>query len=159
MNTRHIIHITVILLLVLSAPASRAVEQPPANVPADVWGKVSRQIREERYAFRADESGVVRAENRKQGMGAGVQGSGFTVHGSDGREIVFSATGIGYGNELQALPAGEWEARGTRVECRRGNVTEWYVNEERGIEQGFTVHERIQHPTARHVCSSSNLLN
>ena len=30
-------------------------------------------------------------------------------------------------------------AEGDRVEYRRGGLTEWYVNDERGLEQGFTI--------------------
>ena len=33
-------------------------------------------------------------------------------------------------------------AAGRRVEYRRGALTEWYVNDARGLEQGFTLEER-----------------
>ena len=50
--------------------------------------------------------------------------------------------GYGYGNRLR-LPA--WPrlaAEGSRVEYQRGSLTEWYINETRGLEQGFTFAER-----------------
>ena len=33
-------------------------------------------------------------------------------------------------------------ADGRRVEYRRGSLTEWYVNDAQGLEQGFTIHTR-----------------
>ncbi len=34
---------------------------------------------------------------------------------------------------------GGFGVKGSRVEYRRGDLTEWYVNDERGLEQGFTI--------------------
>jgi hypothetical protein len=43
---------------------------------------------------------------------------------------------------LPAPPADPPASTGNRVEYRRANVMEWYVNGPLGLEQGFTVHER-----------------
>lgn len=50
---------------------------------------------------------------------------------------------IGYGTpqDLQALPPAQGQVSGTRVEYRRGPLTEWYDNRVLGLEQGFTLHE------------------
>ena len=48
----------------------------------------------------------------------------------------------GYGNEgdIRPLPAlTETVADGNRLEFRRAGLTEWYINDERGLEQGFTI--------------------
>lgn len=50
-------------------------------------------------------------------------------------------TGYGYGENLQRPALAEPLARGGRVEYRRGTITEWYVNDARGLEQGFTLAE------------------
>jgi uncharacterized repeat protein (TIGR01451 family) len=47
----------------------------------------------------------------------------------------------GTGELKEAEPAGV-EAHGSRAEIHRGSLTEWYVNDERGLEQGFTLEER-----------------
>ncbi len=47
---------------------------------------------------------------------------------------------IGYGTQLQAVRPGVLSARQNRVEIKRGNITEWYLNKPEGIEQGFTLH-------------------
>ena len=92
--------IALCLLAIMLGMVFGFAETQPEGVPADVWGKVSRQIRAERYAFREREDGALAAHNRKQGMGTGGKGSGFSVHGSEGTEIVFSVAGLGYGDEL-----------------------------------------------------------
>lgn len=49
-----------------------------------------------------------------------------------------------WGREGSLVPAAEAEGQASlgRFEYRRGAVTEWYMNSERGVEQGFTVAER-----------------
>ncbi len=53
-------------------------------------------------------------------------------------------TGYGYGSTLQPISVGEKVINGKRIEYRRGNLTEWYVEDERGVEQGFTLQSRPQ---------------
>jgi hypothetical protein len=52
--------------------------------------------------------------------------------------VGFHLAGYGYGEALQAPVAPILHADGTRLEYRRGDLTEWYVNERQGLEQGFT---------------------
>ena len=54
--------------------------------------------------------------------------------------------GVGYGSAVQAAEAGELWAEANRVEYRRGDVTEWYVNGPLGLEQGFTL---VRAPSCR----------
>ncbi len=49
--------------------------------------------------------------------------------------------GYGYGDELMAVNEGEPTANGNRIEIQKGEITEWYINQAEGLEQGFTVHE------------------
>ena len=50
---------------------------------------------------------------------------------------------VGYGREGQtaAVRASELSVRDNRVDYDRGALGEWYVNDEGGIEQGFTLME------------------
>ena len=53
-------------------------------------------------------------------------------------------TGYGYKGDITPAPSVRKEAvkvSGNRVEYERGGVSEWYVNEEGGIEQGITLKE------------------
>ncbi|MFQ5420921.1 MAG: hypothetical protein ACE5EY_11245, partial [Anaerolineae bacterium] len=48
--------------------------------------------------------------------------------------------GYGYDGNLQPIPPAEQETDANKVTYRRQNLTEWYVNDERGLEQGFVLH-------------------
>jgi hypothetical protein len=37
------------------------------------------------------------------------------------------------------VPAAELTADGNGLEYRRGYISEWYLNDQRGLEQGFTL--------------------
>jgi len=52
-----------------------------------------------------------------------------------------------YGLTGQPLPQAQLSASANRVEYRRGDVTEWYLNDERDLEQGFTL-VSPQHPSS-----------
>src|SRR5207248_2608987 len=50
----------------------------------------------------------------------------------------------GRGGRLEPVAIAEPSASANRVEYRHGvSVTEWYVNTSRGLEQGFTLHQRL----------------
>jgi hypothetical protein len=54
----------------------------------------------------------------------------------------FRLAGYGYGERLRTPAEAKVVAAGNRLEYRRGELTEWYVNEARGVEQGFTFAKR-----------------
>jgi hypothetical protein len=49
--------------------------------------------------------------------------------------------GYGYGESLATVGPAELIAKDNRIEYRRGSLplTEWYINKQEGIEQGFTI--------------------
>lgn len=48
-------------------------------------------------------------------------------------------TGYGTPDKMQPVQAAQVTAKGSRLEYRRGPVTEWYENKPEGLEQGFTL--------------------
>ncbi|MGA2048217.1 MAG: FG-GAP repeat protein, partial [Terracidiphilus sp.] len=56
--------------------------------------------------------------------------------------VGFHLSGYGYGKKLNTPTAPKLAGDGTRLEYRRGNFTEWYVNSRKGLEQGFTLSQR-----------------
>ncbi|MGB5261604.1 MAG: integrin alpha, partial [Gammaproteobacteria bacterium] len=50
---------------------------------------------------------------------------------------------IGRPNALAPVAPGEVAHDGARVEIRRGSLLEWYVNSPAGLEQGFTLSQRL----------------
>ncbi|MGD8413841.1 MAG: FG-GAP-like repeat-containing protein, partial [Candidatus Latescibacterota bacterium] len=51
-------------------------------------------------------------------------------------------SGYGYAGRMQTPLEAELIDTANRMEYRRGGLVEWYVNDSRGIEQGFTLAER-----------------
>jgi Ca2+-binding RTX toxin-like protein len=105
----------------------------------------------EAYAVARDgRSGTWRADNPAQSLAATFAPSGVTVTpaGPSGgeRALDLRYTGAGRGTQLTAAPAATIVSAGARVEYRRGAIVEWYANDERGIEQGFTLAERPPGP-------------
>ena len=83
------------------------------------------------------------AESPDHGFEAWIAPDGVRARAVDGAWQV-GLTLVAFGRDgamKDAAPAGV-EARGNRAEFHRGSLTEWYVNDERGLEQGFTLEER-----------------
>jgi len=108
---------------------------------------VSEQLRQAfqqaTYRFRAQPDGGYRGVNRAQRLNlefTSVQPR-LTVNGSMSDSVGFRLTGFGYGAQLQDPGPAELRANETRVEYRRAGITEWYRNDSRGLEQGFTLEQ------------------
>jgi trimeric autotransporter adhesin len=67
------------------------------------------------------------------------------VHGSHHWGITLRR--YGYGTALQDAAAARPQASGNRVEYRRGELTEWYLNGPLGVEQGLTLDRAPARPT------------
>ena len=112
-----------------------AAEEIPAGLRA-AFEEARHSARPLGDAFRFDNP-----ENRVQAEFSG--GAMLATHpeGSMGLRLV----AYGYGAHPPAPGAASASAAGARVEYRRGALTEWYVNDARGVEQGFTLREAPAH--------------
>ena len=54
-------------------------------------------------------------------------------------ELGLRLTGFGYRGAVQPVAPATLSAEDNRIEYRRGDLTEWYVNDKQGLEQGFTI--------------------
>ena len=57
--------------------------------------------------------------------------------------VTFSVTGFGRGGTVEPVDKAEIVYYGPRVEYRRSQFTEWYLNGPAGLEQGFTIPNRL----------------
>jgi hypothetical protein len=89
------------------------------------------------------EGPVYRARNRQQRLEATFKRGAFRVSGEgpEGSPWTWGLrlVGYGYGDDRQPMVQAELSSTANRIEYRRGPIVEWYVNEPRGIEQGFTI--------------------
>jgi hypothetical protein len=126
------------LVLFTAAPARAAqASEDPAEV-ADL-----------RHAVVEDADGVLHALSSAHGYWARFDRRGLTVGASGTADAVgfgFRLATSGFGREGALEPvdgATDTRHEGRRVERRFGpNLTEWYVNHDRGLEHGFTVDAR-----------------
>jgi len=126
------------LVLAPAAMAAGSEEMTPGLADA-----VRQAILEEEYGLAPGPYGSWRAESSAQGMSASFTPSGLEVSGvdEDGERwtLGLSLESWGRGSHLTRAAEGSCEASGRRMEIHREGLVEWYVNDERGIEQGFDI--------------------
>jgi len=85
------------------------------------------------------------AESPEHGFNAWIAPDGVRARAVDGAwHVGLTLVAVGRDGAMEeAAPAGV-EAHGNRAELHRGSLTEWYVNDKRGLEQGFTLDERLE---------------
>ncbi len=83
------------------------------------------------------------AANPLHAMGVTFSGAGLevspTASGERPWRWAIELTGYGRGGSLLPVTIAKRVAQESRIEYRRGSIVEWYINNPRGVEQGFTV--------------------
>ena len=147
--------IKVCLLVLTLLPAAVAGAARAADPAADgAWiDTVEQRIAAEEYHVTWQGRTVLHgldaayhAPNRVQGLRTYFAGTGFRVvpraAGPDtlpAWEWSLSLAGYGEGGRSWRVPEADLAPRDNRIEYRRGALIEWYVNEPRGLKQGFTL--------------------
>ncbi len=123
--------------------------------PADWTHSVTENIRRSEYLFARTPEGPWSAPNRAHGLRTRVETAGIEVtsreNGADakagGWKMRLALSAFGREGRLEPLAAVEPSADAGRAEYLRDGLLEWYVNDEKGLEQGFTIHQRPEgHP-------------
>ena len=90
------------------------------------------------YAMEPDSRNGFAAQNAAQNLKLSFGSSGTRVIHGDAA-LTLRVVGFGRGSQLQLPDRAQLSGAGNRVEYRRGVLTEWYINDARGLEQGFTL--------------------
>jgi hypothetical protein len=128
-------------------PANAATMPVQAKDSDAVWKKAGADegLRQafERVAYRLEDSGPGRYEgmNPAQRLALEFNSEEARLQHPQG-DVSLRLTGYGYGQRLRTPQKSKPAASGNRVEYRRGELSEWYVNDSRGLEQGFTLARR-----------------
>ena len=123
----------------VSAPAGAL---PSQGVwPAGLREAANSAIAADAYRFTAAPDGSWAAGTPSQGLRSTFGSSGPTVGPvGGGWDLRLSLARFGRAGALATVPAAQPIGSAERVEYRRGPaLTEWYRNQPRGLEQGFTV--------------------
>ena len=139
------------LMVVLMSVSSGAFCHDRAVVPEGIskagWEKIKATVERDIYRLEGDErTGGYQAFNHVHGFAAGFTEDGLAVSLRKGDmewKWGLSLSRYGYGPDLDAIPGTERIiVKGNRIEYHRGDLVEWYINDHRGIEQGFTLKSR-----------------
>jgi FG-GAP repeat len=119
---------------------------PEGFTTAD-WGKIRPSIERNRYRMqKTDRTGEYKASNHAHGIDATFTREGFQVSSQiEGKAWNWGLriSRYGYGSDLHAATGTEkMITKNNRIEYHRGNMVEWYINDHRGLEQGFTLKSR-----------------
>lgn len=134
----------VLALLLSASPAMAEIDQGPEGLSASDWSGILAAYEAKRHEAFAAECGYV-ARNPGQQWQTNFDGHGF--------DTTPDAGGWSWGLELERYGTDGAEravgrpkcveARGSRIEYQwNDNLTEWYVNDARGLEHGYTIHKR-----------------
>jgi hypothetical protein len=120
------------------APAQ--IKLPAHSMPGADDGLLQAFERAE-YSLQDSGNGTWRGVNRAQRLTLEWNGDEARLNHPNG-SLAFHLTGYGYGNQLRKPARATLSAIGNRMDIRRGDLTEWYLNGSQGLEQGFTLARR-----------------
>jgi hypothetical protein len=125
----------------------RDLEAVPEGLTKTEWGKIRASIEKDQYRLHKDErTGEYKAPNHAHGLHAAFTRKGFQVSplkGKNGWIWGLSLSRYGYGSDLHAAAvAKKIITKDNSIEYLRGDMVEWYINDHRGLEQGFTLKAR-----------------
>ncbi len=137
------------------SPAPRVATHQPAQAnptPASVDDadrhSIESQVRRDQFAAEPDSGGALRARNQSQQFGLSFDAGSIGVIQEESEVPTVSGPlrmtlrGYGYDGVMMSVTPVTPVAMKNRIEYRRGDLLEWYVNDERGLEQGFTLMKR-----------------
>jgi hypothetical protein len=135
-----------------SLVADDQAEALPEGASSDWWGAVQEDIRQSEYHVTwqeqtnlEDVKAAYQAPNRAHNLRTYFTPSGIRliprVFEEDAPPWELGLTLSGYGTEGDVRPVAEatLHVDANRIAYKRDALTEWYVNDERGLEQGFTL--------------------
>jgi hypothetical protein len=123
-------------------------EQTPAGLAASDWASIRAAHQAWQHAFQPLADGDYTARNPGQQWRTRFDGRGFLVQPDGGAwQWGLELTAYGFPGHQHALPSAAAaplvEAAGSRLAYAwEAGLREWFVNDQRGLEHGFTINER-----------------
>ncbi len=115
---------------------------PPKGVSASDWSGIRAAYQAGRHAIHRETDGTLTARNPGQQWNTEFDGKGFTVTPDHG-QWTWGLELIGYGGRTLSSASSSISHDGGKLTCPRDeNLTEWFINDTRGLEQGWTIQSR-----------------
>ena len=143
-----ILRVWLLLACLPAAASARPVEH--GTTPPDWLAGVEQQIRASEYSVTwqsltalPDLEAAYHAPNRAQGLRTYFAAQGIRViprsEVTPSWQWGLTLTGVGRPGAIVPVAPAVLRAENNRVDYARGALVEWYVNTEKGLEQGFTI--------------------
>lgn len=114
----------------------RGLSKPPEGLSGDDWTAIRGAYETNRHAIVVDADGRHQARNPGQAWLTTFDGRGFTVT-PDGKGWTWGLELVGQGD------VSEVRQEGQKISYLRSDgLTEWFINDSRGLEQGWTFEQR-----------------
>lgn len=135
--------------------ALSVMDNSSATLPADCstswWATVQKNIRQSEYHITWQKKTCLKeinaawqAPNRAQNLRTYFTPAGIRVIFRDSKKVDWQwgveVSGYGYSDNVKSIKSGKIKVKENRIEYVRDKFIEWYVNSEKGLEQGFTLH-------------------
>ncbi len=146
----HRFHLWSLSLLLITFLSANAQEQKPqsslSDLPVEAQNRISGVLGRDLPAYSAMQDGsAINISNPRQHLTARFDNE--CVRFRDGNASwAISVESFSYGDAVQTLPRVLPTSQHNKIQYERGKLIEWYVNGPAGIEQGFTVTNRVAHP-------------
>ena len=154
--------------LVKASTTLRDREAVPEGLTKTEWGKIRATIERDQYRFHTGKhKNMYQATNHAQGMSFTFTSEGLEVRlkkQKGARTWGLRLKRYGYGTNLHDASAVEdFVVQDNRIEYHRRELIEWYINDHRGLEQGFTLQQKPAGskdaaPLELHLASVSNFV-
>ncbi len=125
----------------------------PKEVVSDWMSTIRQDIQQREYHFhfgparlQQSEKKVWQASNRKQDLRIYADENGIEIlerAGAGEGLLQLKTVAFGRSGSMKSIEPGSITVHKNRLEIQRDALTEWYVNNEKGIEQGFVLPHRI----------------
>jgi|SRR5579863_5615009 len=157
MTTRRLL--TALVLFAVATSFTQALDKPAqrSNVSEAAQAIISAALGRKDSAYRVwEQARDLRAENQQQKFATDFTADSVTVR-SGAALCRMTLRSFGYGEALAAVSPAAPQSSLNRVEYRRGQLTEWYVNGPLGLEQGFTLEQPTENANGRPLAIALSL--
>ena len=134
----------------MKKPQSFNTPEHQTKIPQDWWSAAGENIQQSEYQLTWQEQTKLpeapaawQANNRAKNLRTYFLPEGIRITSRNSKKVEWTSglalKGYGYAGEVYPVEKAELFPSSNRMEYHRGNLTEWYVNDKNGLEQGFTL--------------------
>ncbi len=123
-------------------------DEVPKGLSAEDWNPIRGIVEQKLYDVEKedDPAGLFAANNQRHKMRTLFQPEGVRVVPAGAKDAAWewgmTLRSYGYEGSMRVPQVARRVAEGNRIEYRRGEIVEWYINDSGGLEQGFTLTEQ-----------------